>query len=340
MAIKKTFLIAAKLILVLALMVWMIQDGRLDLSSLKIFREKPAFLLISIGFWLLVPVSLGSLRWWLLMRGTNIKVALQRAFQLQMIGIFFNTTMPGAISGDLVKAVYVIREQDKVGRTPAALAILMDRVVGLMGLFSIAGFASLLFLNRFDANPILKPMAYLVFIFVLAMALFLAVVFFPHREGRDPLEWLLKCRPRFVGGVFSAVHKIYVALRAYRDNPWHLLGAWLCSVIIQGLGILFYWYTTNLLTGQAPFWPEFVIVLPFGMIATVLPIAPGGLGVGHVAFDKLYSLIGLSGGANVFNAIAIGQLLLNLTGVFPYIFMRRRGDRTTVTKNELNHAAY
>jgi uncharacterized membrane protein YbhN (UPF0104 family) len=108
-------------------------------------------------------------------------------------------------------------------------------------------------------------------------------------------------------------------------------------VVIQGIGILFYWYTTNTLTGQSPSWPEFVIVLPFGMIATVLPIAPGGLGVGHVAFDKLYSLIGLSGGANVFNAIAISQLALNLTGIIPYLFMRRRGDMPEVKQNEFEH---
>jgi len=92
------------------------------------------------------------------------------------------------------------------------------------------------------------------------------------------------------------------------------------------------------LTGQVPPFPEFIIVLPFGMIATVLPIAPGGLGVGHVAFDKLFSLIGLSGGANVFNVIALGQLALNLTGIIPYLLMRKKGESIPLAEEELRHA--
>ncbi len=37
-------------------------------------------------------------------------------------------------------------------------------------------------------------------------------------------------------------------------------------------------------------------IFPIGMLLTALPLAPGGLGVGHLAFEKLYQLIGLSEG--------------------------------------------
>lgn len=327
-----------KLALVGLLIWWMVSSGRLDAASLGIFVQDRAFLLVSIIFWLCIPVGLGSFRWYKLLRGAKVMIRYPRALQLQMVGLFFNTAMPGAVSGDLVKAVYVVRDQRGHSRTSAALAIILDRVVGLMGLFTVAGVASIVFLRSLSSNPVLQPMAFMVFASWMAMLVFLAVVFYPHRAGRDPFERLLSKKPWLLRRVFALVLKVYRALRAYRDHPRELLVAWAVSVVIQGIGVAYYWYTTVELTGQVPVFSEFVIVLPFGMIATVIPIAPGGLGVGHVAFDKLFSLVGLNGGANVFNVITLGQLVLNLTGIVPYLFMRRKGDPLAVSDEELKHA--
>lgn len=335
---KKILATILKFGIVAILIWWMIRGGRLNASSMAIFFENRLFLLISISFWILVPVGLGSLRWFLLLRGAKVQVSYLRALQLQLVGMFFNTAMPGAVSGDLVKAVYVVRDQRGQRRTAAAIAIILDRVVGLMGLFTVAGVASVVFLGNVTTNPVLLSMAYLVFLCWLGMLAFLGIVFFPHKTGRDPIERFLVLKPRFVQRVFEAVLKVYRALRSYRDHPRELLAAWAISVVIQSLGIAYYWYTTVEMTGQTPGISEFLIVLPFGMIATVIPIAPGGLGVGHVAFDKLFSLIGLAGGANVFNVIALGQLALNLTGIVPYLLMRKGTDAVPVSDEEMRHA--
>lgn len=335
---KNFFKAVLKFGLVALLIWWMIRSGRLNTSTLSIFFENTAFLAVSVVYWFLVPVALGSFRWFMLLRGAKVRVSYLRSLQLQLVGLFFNTAMPGAVSGDLVKAVYVVRDQSGQRKTAAAIAIILDRVVGLMGLFTIAGVASIIFLQSLSTNPVLQPMAYLVFICGLGMMGFLGVVFFPHKAGRDPFERILAKKPWLLRHIFAAVLKVYKALRSYRDHPRELLAAWGVSVVIQGVGIAYHWYTTVQLTGQVPPFPEFIIVLPFGMIATVLPIAPGGLGVGHVAFDKLFSLIGLNGGANVFNVIALGQLALNLTGIVPYLLMRKKGEAIPLAEDELRHA--
>ena len=338
MNLKKILTTLLKFGLVGVLIWWMIGSGRLNTSSLSIFYENTNFLMVSLLFWVGVPVGLGSLRWHMLLRGAKVHVAYLRALQLQLVGLFFNTAMPGAVSGDLVKAVYVVRDQRGQKRTAAAIAIILDRVVGLMGLFTIAGIGSVFFLQSLSANPVLLPMAYLVFLCGLGMIVFLAIVFYPHKPGRDPFERILTKKPWLIHYLFAAALKVYRALRSYRDHPRDLFAAWGVSVLIQGLGISYYWYTTVQLTGQIPPFFEFVIVLPFGMIATVLPIAPGGLGVGHLAFDKLFSVIGLNGGANVFNVIALGQLALNLTGIVPYLLMRRKGEPMATSVEEMRHA--
>ena len=58
--------------------------------------------------------------------------------------------------------------------------------------------------------------------------------------------------------------------------------------------------------------------MPIGLITIAIPIAPGGIGIGHVAFESLYQLAGLSGGADIFNLYIIVQLAVFLLGGIPY----------------------
>ena len=45
----------------------------------------------------------------------------------------------------------------------------------------------------------------------------------------------------------------------------------------------------------------FASVAPLAILVTALPLAPGGMGVGHVAFEEVLGIVGISGGANIFN---------------------------------------
>ena len=69
--------------------------------------------------------------------GCGYSVSLARAIKLQMTGFFFNTAMPGAVGGDLVKVLYIIRDNRHLGKTPAIMSIFLDRLIGLSGLFMI-----------------------------------------------------------------------------------------------------------------------------------------------------------------------------------------------------------
>ena len=59
-------------------------------------------------------------------------------------------------------------------------------------------------------------------------------------------------------------------------------------------------------------------LMPIGLITVAIPIAPGGIGIGHAAFESLYQLAGLSGGADIFNVFIIVQLGIFLLGGIPY----------------------
>ena len=59
-------------------------------------------------------------------------------------------------------------------------------------------------------------------------------------------------------------------------------------------------------------------LMPIGLITVAIPIAPGGIGIGHAAFESLYQLAGLSGGADIFNLFIIVQLGVFMLGGIPY----------------------
>lgn len=75
-------------------------------------------------------------RWFLLVRAQDLPFTLRNAFRLGLVGYYFNTFLPGAVGGDLVKAAFIAREQKR--RTVAISTVLMDRAIGLLGLIAIA----------------------------------------------------------------------------------------------------------------------------------------------------------------------------------------------------------
>ena len=58
---------------------------------------------------------------------------------LGFIGMVFNLVIPGAVGGDLIKAAYLVRM--RIRKTQAIASMVIDRIVGLLGLFILAAIA-------------------------------------------------------------------------------------------------------------------------------------------------------------------------------------------------------
>ena len=56
---------------------------------------------------------------------------MARTFAINMVGLFYNTFMPGSTGGDLVKAWYASKHTTH--RTWAVISVLIDRAIGLAG---------------------------------------------------------------------------------------------------------------------------------------------------------------------------------------------------------------
>jgi uncharacterized membrane protein YbhN (UPF0104 family) len=81
----------------------------------------------------LVGLVLTFLRWHLLVRAQGLSFRVFDAVRLGLVGFFYNTFLPGSVGGDVVKAYAMAKEQNR--RTVAVATVIMDRVIGLWGLF-------------------------------------------------------------------------------------------------------------------------------------------------------------------------------------------------------------
>lgn len=293
---------------------WLVSSGRLDFNQLKILFDKPIILFANIALWFFGFLILGAYRWYKLLRGQGLILSFLQVVRLQLIGFFFNTAVPGAVGGDIIKAVYVIKGLQSDRKTPAMLTILLDRIIGLATLFYLGAVAILLSLDFFLSQPILFPLVAFVLggTFVSLTGIFWVLFV---NDKYDIISHITK--GSFPGA--KTIAGIYSAIRVYRHRPIVIFQTILIGILIQGLAISYGLFLTYSLTGATPDPLKFCAVYTVAVMTTALPLAPGGVGVGHVAFEKLLLLIDVPGGANIFNIMVLVQLCLNLLGFIPYL---------------------
>ena len=122
---------------------WLIRSGVLKMGALSIFLERPILLVADIALFAFAVMT-GTLRWRALLVLAGAKVPLGRALQLQLTALFFNVVIPGNVGGDVVKALYVAREEEPSKRTAILLVVFVERLVGLGGLVLVASIVGIL----------------------------------------------------------------------------------------------------------------------------------------------------------------------------------------------------
>jgi hypothetical protein len=215
------------------------------------------------------------------------------------------------------------------------MTVLLDRILGLAGLFLIGAVVTLVDLQSALAIQELHPMLIMLAVLLGLVALLFAVVFVPAPRAVTNLHLVERMAEH---RAFRPFLKIYSALRDYRHTPSALLGAVLISMIVQLIAMTYCWnITTNLVPENTDF-TRFAAIFPIGILVTAVPIAPGGMGVGHIGFEKLFHLVGLARGADMFNIYILGNLCLSLSGVIPYFLYKREAIGTLVKEVQLEEA--
>ena len=297
---------------------WLIRSGSLDLRALGIFVKRPILVVASIALTGLAVVF-GALRWSVLLRLANVRIPLGRAVQLQATSLFFNVAIPGGVGGDLVKSAYAAREAEPAMRPTVFVAVFVERILGLAGLVLVAGMVILLRGPKLWADPQLRDLSAAVAVMALVtVAGPAALIVIVRVSGARLDRWTTG-----PGRLARLANQLVAAARLVSAGPKNLAVALGLSMTVHALSMAFFTALAVAITAQNVHYAEVASVYPFGVLSIVVPVSPGGIGVGHVAFERLFALIGLTGGASVFNAYLVAQILPALLGVFPYLALRR-----------------
>lgn len=311
-----------KLFVAFALVYWLLKSGKLDLSLLGRLVDNPVGLLIAIGV-AFANLILISLRWrGILEARSSAHLPLKGLIKANWIGQFFSSVLPGSVTGDLVKILYVQDYDPKFSKKFVFATILIDRIMGLSGLILLVGISSLLFQGHILENaPAMKPLLqvnYLLsFLVVIGLLVFLFLNNFVHKIFNQAEKFFFpKIWQRF-GDLWSDLVSI----------KGQMVRAILISLLVQFLGVVFFWSLISTFTEGKMDFIQALAFIPLGLMTLALPIAPSGLGVGHAIFQKLFEFSGIANGASLFNIYFVVNLLFNVAGVIPYLISRRKNQK-------------
>jgi uncharacterized protein (TIRG00374 family) len=317
---KGTIFFILKLVLAGGLIAWLVLSGQLDFSKLDVFWREPSLLVLNLGLFFL-GACIGSWRYQALLRIANVQVKFRTLFTLQMTAFFFNVVIPGNIGGDVVKALYVARDQAAEKRTTILVLTFVERLLGVVALI-LVGALVMIVRPSVWSDPILRPMGGTVV--ALAAALIVGGI------AALALVRVLGARlDNYTTGpsrISKLLNQLVASLRLVSEGPRSIAFALGLSMIYHASGIFLFTLILRSVLGSDTPYSTVATVFPIGLLSLMLPISPAGMGVGHVAFKKLFEAIGITGGATAFNVYIIAVNAPSLFGVFPFLTLKKRGE--------------
>ena len=230
---------AIRAIIGIALAVYLIRRvisySGVDIQA-EVKRCAGEFLIIAFlcyGFVLIICVY----RWKLLLDVQGISVRFFKLIELSMVGLFFNLVIPGAVSGDIIKMVYISGHSS--GKTAeAVLTIMLDRVIGLFGLLLVASIAVLLSTKfLMGASTEIQVSAFVIgggsLIGIVAI---LGVVFRKQVQSLFGVRQVIAVLKQWTpDGVMSVLRRLITALEFYKNARITVVYAILLSVTIHSI---------------------------------------------------------------------------------------------------------
>ncbi|MCK6450963.1 MAG: flippase-like domain-containing protein [Alphaproteobacteria bacterium] len=305
MTARNWLILAVKLAIAVALLFVLVRYGVIDIRALARIGDAP---------WLFAaPIALagatfvmGALRIRLLLSMLGIPVPLLALVNFTSVAVFANLMLPSIMVNDAVRFFYIRRHVRGQGSL-VGVCVLVDRVLSMTGLLLVVSGGLLLFPDRLSAEPLLRAAL------AVALASLAAIVFGFCLLSLAPLSMrvVLLRGLSLLGRWGHALVSIGQALRALGRDPRYLPLALFYALVNQLLpSLAIVVIATVLVPVAAP--PLAVgVATPVAVIVGMLPITPGGIGVGEAAFDHVCKLL-TPGTVESFGAVFLAYRLAGI----------------------------
>ena len=299
---RRTLLNIARVLISAGLLAWVISRSGLE-DLIEAARDANLALLAEAYALAIAGMFMRTYRWLILLKAAGATVSAWRALYLYFVGGFFNVFLPTGLGGDVLR---VLEIGPGASSEQAAATVLVDRLTGFVVLFVMA-LAAL----PFSASLLPRGTAILVGLLAGAVCLGALLLF----EGRllrrltawmpDPISlasegWLGRTYAVITGGTGTGGAGTRPAATtgtgagtgpaATSRAIWGALGVstvynlsviWASVLVARAFGL------------QVSAW-HFLSFTPIAVVALLVPISIGGLGVREGIYVTLFGQVGLS----------------------------------------------
>ena len=323
---KKRLLNLLKTLFAVGIVYWVVANDMLDWQLiLELSRSNQLLILMSIQ---LVQILFNAMRWYYLVRGQGLMIPFGKSLSLTFISLLFNLITPGGAGGDFFKGYYLLKMFPKQ-KMLAAMGLVMDRFFGLL---AVAFLCVLAF--AIDGVMLLETKKTLFTMGLFATAVFMGLIgvlvlaMFTRFEQTKLAKLIFN---KLWGG--HLIESFFAAFAAYAQHKQSLLIAFVTALVSQMTIITTFWLVAGSMGVKASI-ESYLFVVPIGLFASMLPLTPGGVGVGQVAFMTLFNLYLGKETALGATAFSVYQLTLLLWGSIGLIAYQRQGVKAEEAQKE------
>ena len=132
---KKILVAVLQIAVTVAVLFWVFHDPQKRAQMAVALRMADyRWIIAALICYFLVELAAG-VRWWILLKVQQIHLSIARVAGLFLIGMFYNQFLPGGTGGDIMKS-YLLLKETPGKATGALLAVVFDRMVGLVALIT------------------------------------------------------------------------------------------------------------------------------------------------------------------------------------------------------------
>ncbi len=256
-----------------------------------------------------------AFRWRMLLRTQGVDLRTREAVSLTFLGNFLTQVVPGGlVGGDVLKALYAARGREKAAH--AMVSVFVDRVLGLFGTVVLACLA---LLPRWD-DPRFHTHAVMAYGVLVVGTLGGGAVLSRRIRAALRMEAWIPRLP-FVGGFLAEAD---AAVLSFRERKGVILVGLAVSV-----GIHTAWCCANALLGDMLGighlgLTDYFAVIPPILIVAVIPLLPGGWGLGEASYVYFLGLVGVPAAPAV--AVSVLGRVVHMVSSLPggFVLLARR----------------
>jgi uncharacterized protein (TIRG00374 family) len=317
---KKILLTLLQLVVTAAVLYWVFHDpGKRAQMAIALHAADYRWVLAAALSYFIVEVA-AAVRWQVLLKVQGVHLTMARISGLFLIGNFYNQFLPGGTGGDIMKSYLLLKETRGKG-AGALLAVLFDRMIGLVALISITGILIGLRYRWLSQTP---ETARLVWVLLLVLgAAVLGVLTTFVISGFN----LVHALPKHFPGREKLI-ETSVAYHLYARHWGATLIAFGVSLVAHLGTFLTFFCVARAFRAGVPL-VDFFAVMPVERTISSLPISFSGVGLREKVFQvMLHGLCGVSEAV----AALIGSMsflvlfLCSLPGGIVYFFYKPSGE--------------